>query len=195
MQMKTPKEATTILRKAHFLGQCDHESGGFKRVVENLNYSSTALLSVFKRHYTPELAEQHHRKPELIANHVYANRMGNNEDGDGWKYRGRGYLQLTGKENYKLFSDYIGEDCVKNPNLVATKYKIESAAWFFESNKLWEICDRGITNADISVLTRRINGGLNGINHRIERTHYWYNYLIESKKKSEKYLNELKKRS
>ena len=155
---------TTNLRLAHFLAQCGHESGGFKAVNENLNYGAKGLLGVFPKYFNAATAAQFERKPELIAAKVYANRMGNGDEAskDGWKFRGRGYIQLTGKSNYTNFTKFIGEDCVANPDLVATKYPLASAAFFFNSNSLWAICDKGADDATVTAVTKRVNGGTIG---------------------------------
>jgi len=177
------KEITSELRRAHFLSQCAHESMNFKVTEENLNYSSKALRSVFGKYFNCEtIALKYHRKPEQIANRVYADRMGNGNEasGDGWKFRGRGFIQLSGYNNYFLFSEYIGEDCVANPDLVSTKYALESAAWYFTVNRLWKICDKGPSIAVIRELTKRINGGLNGINDRVKK---FFIYFTPVKKK------------
>jgi putative chitinase len=160
---------TTPLRMAHFLAQCSHESINFTAIRENLNYSAKALMGTFKKYFpTLELALQYERKPEKIGNKVYASRMGNGDEssGDGFNYRGRGYIQLTGKSNYKAFSDFIGEDCVANPDLIATKYPLASAAFFFNNNNLWSICDKGDTSDVVLAVTKRVNGGTNGLAER-----------------------------
>jgi len=160
---------TTPLRMAHFLAQCSHESINFTAVRENLNYSAKALMGTFKKYFpTLELALQYERKPEKIGNKVYASRMGNGDEasGDGFNYRGRGYIQLTGKSNYKAFSDFIGENCVANPDLIATKYPLASAAFFFNNNNLWAICDKGDTSDVVLAVTKRVNGGTNGLAER-----------------------------
>ena len=117
---------TTNLRLAHFLAQCSHESGGFKTVSENLNYSKDGLVKIFPKYFPGTLAESYARQPEKIAARVYASRMGNGDETtkEGFKFRGRGYIQLTGKSNYTNFTKFIGEDCIANPDLVATKYPI-----------------------------------------------------------------------
>lgn len=164
----------TPIRAAHFFAQCAHESGNFKAFSENLNYGAAGLKSIFGKYFTTEKdALEYERKPEQIANRVYANRMGNGDEasGDGWKYRGRGALQLTGKNNYKEFSDYLKDpDVVVNPDVVATKYSFESAMFFFEKNRLWAICDKGINDEAIVELTKRINGGTHGLDDRKEKT-------------------------
>ena len=163
---------TNSLRLSHFLSQCAHESGNFKLVRENLNYSADGLLKIFPKYFKDKAtADSYARKPEKIANRVYANRMGNGDEasGDGFKYAGKGYIQLTGKDNYKQFSDFIGEDCVANPDLVATKYPLASAAFFFQKNKLWDICDKGATPEIVTAVTKRVNGGTHGLDDRLSK--------------------------
>ena len=173
LQLATAKfNINTPLRLCHFLSQCSHESGNFVAIRENLNYSIKGLMGVFGKYFTTEaVAKLYERQPQKIANRVYANRMGNGDEasGDGYNYRGRGYIQLTGKDNYKAFATFIGEDVVANPDLVATKYPLTSAGFFFNKNKLWEICDKGETVEVITSLTKRINGGTNGIDDRIAK--------------------------
>ena len=170
---------TTNLRLAHFLAQCAHESGSFKAVSENLNYSVDGLKNIFGKYFPGDLANSYARNPEKIASRVYGGRMGNGDEStkEGWKFRGRGYLQCTGKSNYELLSKEIGVDLISNPDLVATDYPLYSAAWFFKKNKLWEICDRGDSNEVIISLTKRINGGTNGITDRINKFKKYYNLL------------------
>ena len=170
---------TTNLRLAHFLAQCGHESGGFKAVNENLNYGAKGLLGVFPKYFNAATAAQFERKPELIAAKVYANRMGNGDEAskDGWKFRGRGYIQLTGKSNYTNFTKFIGEDCIANPDLVATKYPLASAAFFFNSNNLWVICDKGADDATVTAVTKRVNGGTIGLADRIKHFKEFYTAL------------------
>ncbi len=161
------------VRAAHFFAQTAHESGNFKAFSENLNYSADGLTKIFGKYFDAASAAKAARNPEKIANRVYANRMGNGNEasGDGWKYRGRGALQLTGKENYKAFADYLKKpEIMDNPDLVATEYSFESAIFFFEKNKLWAICDQGINDAAITSLTKRINGGTHGLDDRKEKT-------------------------
>jgi putative chitinase len=167
-------------RLAHFLSQVAHESGNFKFVKENLNYSAKGLVTIFKKYFATEtLALAYERKPEKIANKVYANRMGNGDEasGDGFKFCGRGYIQLTGKDNYKAFSAFIGEDCVANPELVATKYPLTSAAFFFDKNKLWDICDKGHSHEIVAAVTKRVNGGTIGLDDRIKHFNEYNNLL------------------
>lgn len=165
-------QLNTPLRLSHFLAQCAHESGNFKLVTENLNYSADGLLKVFPKYFKDKAtADAYARKPEKIANRVYGGRMGNGDEasGDGFRFRGRGYIQLTGKDNYRSFSDFIGEDCVSNPDLVATKYPLSSAAFFFEKNGLWGICDRGATPDVVTSVTKRVNGGTHGLDDRMAK--------------------------
>ena len=170
---------TNPLRLAHFLAQCGHESGGFKAVSENLNYSAKGLLGTFGKYFNATTAAQYERKPEMIASRVYGSRMGNGDEAskEGFKFRGRGYIQLTGKSNYTNFTKFIGEDCIANPDLVATKYPLASAAFFFDSNKLWSICDKGATDADVTAVTKRVNGGTIGLADRIKHFKEYYALL------------------
>jgi len=158
----------TNLRLCHFLAQCSTESGNFKAVNENLNYSKSGLMKLFSSYFPGNLSESYQFQPEKIASRIYGNRMGNGneESKEGWKFRGRGYIQLTGKQNYSIFSKFIGEDCVANPDLVATKYPLASAAFFFNNNNLWTICDEGSTEDVVTRVSRRVNGGDNGLDHR-----------------------------
>jgi len=151
---------TTNLRLAHFLAQCAQESTGFTATVENLNYSADRLMKVFPKYFrTVDTAAYAHNR-EKIGNRVYANRMGNGDEasGDGFKFRGRGYIQLTGKNNYTSFTGFVGEDCVANPDLVATKHPLASAAFFFNSNNIWAVCDRGADAATVTAVSTRVNG-------------------------------------
>jgi putative chitinase len=175
--IKGNKNLTNNFRLAHFLSQVAHESGNFRVLYENLNYSAAGLLKVFPKYFNATTAAQFARKPQLIANRVYANRIGNGNEssGDGWNYRGRGYLQVTGRANYKAFSEYIGEDCEKNPDLIATKYSLDSALWFFDRNKLWTLCDKGEEN--VPIVSRRVNGGTNGLQDRLNKFRSFMKYL------------------
>jgi len=171
---------TTPLRLAHFLAQCGHESGGFTAVRENLNYKAPGLMKIFKKYFpNAKIALQYEKKPDKIANLVYANRMGNGPEssGDGFNYRGRGYIQLTGKSNYQLFDKTVPEDITSNPDLVATKYPLASAAFFFNNNKLWTICDRGADSATVTSVTKRVNGGTIGLADRQKHFNEYYNLL------------------
>lgn len=170
---------TSSLRLSHFLAQCSHESGGFKATVENLNYSADGLKKIFPKYFPGNLNESYARNPEKIASRVYASRMGNGPETtkDGFKFRGRGYIQLTGKENYLKFGKFIGEDLISNPDLVATSYPLASAAFFFESNKLWAICDKGADRATVTAVTKRVNGGTIGLEDRILKFNKFYSLL------------------
>ena len=173
-------ELNTPLRLAHFLAQAGHESGGFKAVNENLNYGAKGLLGIFKKYFpTPEKAALYERKPEKIANLVYGGRMGNGAEatGEGYKFRGRGYIQLTGKDNYKAFDAVVPENLLETPDLVATKYPLLSAAWFFHKNGLHKIADGGATDAVVTSVTKRVNGGTIGLPDRIKHFKEYYSLL------------------
>jgi len=163
---------TSNLRLAHFLAQCALESMNFTAVVENLNYSAQRLQQVFPKYFRNVDVNAYARNPQKIGSRVYANRMGNGDEasGDGYKYRGRGYIQLTGKNNYQAFSGFIGEDCVANPDLVATTYPLASAAFYFKSNNLWPICDQGTSDATVRKVSVRVNGAdpPNGLAERLQ---------------------------
>lgn len=172
---------TTPLRLAHFLAQCGHESGGFRATSENLNYSAKGLMGIFKKYFpTAALAATYERKPEKIANRVYGGRMGNGPEasGDGHKFRGRGYIQLTGKENYTAFDKTVPEDILANPDLVASKYALASAAFFFNKNNLWVICDKGSSTEAVTAVTKRVNGGTIGLPDRIKHFNEYYKLLV-----------------
>lgn len=163
---------TNPLRLSHFLSQCAHESANFTALRENLNYSADGLLKIFPKYFKDRAtAEAYARKPEKIGARVYANRMGNGneESGEGYKFRGRGYIQLTGKDNYKQFGVFVGEDLVNTPDLVATKYPLTSAAFFFNKNGLWAICDKGDSVDVVTQVTKRVNGGTHGLDDRIAK--------------------------
>jgi len=168
-------------RAAHFFGQTAHETGGFKAFSENLNYGAKGLRGIFGKYFkTDAEALKYERKPEAIANRVYASRMGNGAEssGDGWKYRGRGALQLTGKSNYEAFAKYCNRpDVMTNPDLVATELAFESAMFFFERNKLWAICDQGVTDATILSISKKVNGGTHGLEDRKAKTKTYFSQL------------------
>jgi putative chitinase len=173
-------ELNTPLRLAHFLAQTGHESGGFKATSENLNYGAKGLLGIFKKYFPTEAkAKEYERKPEKIANLVYGGRMGNGPEasGEGYKFRGRGYIQLTGKDNYKAFDAVVPEDILANPELVASKYPLLSAAWFFHKNGLHKIADKGATDTVVTEVTKRVNGGTIGLADRIKHFKEYYNLL------------------
>jgi putative chitinase len=170
----------SALRLAHFLAQCGHESGGFRLTKENLNYSAKGLNGIFKKYFpTLESALPYERKPEKIANKVYGGRMGNGPEstGDGAKFCGRGYIQLTGKDNYTAFGKSIGEDVCANPQVVAEKYALLSAAWFFNKNGLHKMADGGSTDAVVTSITKRVNGGTIGLPDRIKHFKEYYHLL------------------
>ena len=160
--------ADSRIRLAHFFAQVLHESGCMRFDMENLNYSSDALARVFRKHFTTrEEADAYARQPEKIANRVYANRMGNRSEasGDGWKYRGRGLIQLTGRSNYQAFAEWVGDQrVVDEPDLVSTEYAVHSAVFFWDRNSLNRFADKD----DVVGLTKKINGGVNGLAHRRE---------------------------
>ena len=172
-------EIDTPLRLSHFLGQCAHESNGFKVKNENLNYSADGLKKIFPKYFPDDLADEYARQPEKIANRVYSNRMGNGdeESGDGWAYRGAGYVQLTGRNNYVDFGESIDIDIENNPDLVREEYPLLSAAWFFYKNGINEISDMGSSIDIIKKVTNRVNGGLIGIDSRITLFNKFYNLL------------------
>jgi len=170
---------TNVLRLAHFLSQCGHESGNFKAVSENLNYTAAGLKNIFPRYFPGNLNESYARQPEKIASRVYGSRMGNGDEAskEGYKFRGRGYIQLTGKSNYTAFDKFVEDDILANPELVATKYPLMSAAFFFNSNNLWTICDRGADVATVTAVTKRVNGGILGLEDRIKHFKEFYSLL------------------
>ena len=173
-------QINTPLRLCHFLAQCAHESGNFKAVSENLNYGASGLLGIFKKYFPTEAkAKEYERKPEKIANRVYADRMGNGPEssGDGFKYRGRGYIQLTGKVNYQSFDKIVDENVTDNPDLVATKYPLLSAAWFWNSRTLNILADKGATDADVTAITKKVNGGTHGLDDRLAKFKKFYALL------------------
>jgi len=166
---------TNSLRLAHFLAQCAHESAGFTVVYENLNYSADGLKAIFPKYFPDPLNQSYARNPAKIGARVYADRMGNGDEasGDGYTFRGRGYIQLTGKSNYAAFGKSVGEDTIADPDLVATKYPLASAGFFFDSHEIWTICDGGSTDAVITAVTKKVNGGTNGL---ADRTQYFNKY-------------------
>jgi len=188
--LKTVLKISNDERLAHFMGQCHTETGGFKSDSENLRYTKERLLSTFKHDFDINkdrvLSATERAKadtlvghPDKIANFVYANQNGNGNEasGDGWKHRGFGSLQLTGYSNQLAFSKFIGDsEIMNNPSLIATKYYFESAIFFFNNKKLWAYCDKVDTNSIIYV-SKRVNGGTNGLDHRIKWTNYYINLL------------------
>jgi putative chitinase len=173
-------QINTPLRLAHFLAQCGHESGGFRVTQENLNYSAKGLAGIFKKYFPTEAAATPYaRQPQKIANKVYANRMANGSEasGDGYKFRGRGYIQLTGRDNYTQFGKAIGEDITSNPDVVASKYSLLSAAWFWSKNGLNKLADGGTTDSTVTSITKRVNGGTIGLADRIKHFKEYYHLL------------------
>jgi putative chitinase len=168
----------TNAQAAHFFGQCAHESNNFKAFSENLNYSAQGLQGIFKKYFpNAAIAAQYARKPEKIANKVYGGRMGNGPEssGDGYKYRGRGPIQLTGKDNYTAFSQAVGRpDVLTNPDLVAGELAFESALWFFRKNGLLAIADKGTSVPVITQISKRVNGGTIGLDDRIKKTQQFF---------------------
>jgi putative chitinase len=170
----------TPLRLSHFLAQCAHESGNFKFMSENLNYSAKGLMGVFKKYFPTEaVAKQYERKPDKIANKVYASRMGNGDEasGEGAKFKGRGFIQLTGKQNYQAFFKSIGVPVDTDPNTVATIYPLLSAAWFWNSRNLNAIADKGATNQVVTDITKKVNGGTHGLEDRISKFKLFHSTL------------------
>lgn len=175
------------LEAAHFLAQCAHESQVFTKFEENLNYSKSSLIKTFNKYFVIiELAERYEYKPEKIANRVYSGRMGNGpeESGDGWKHRGFGAIQLTGKNNHIEFSNWIGDDRIKgDPSIIAEEYPIDAAIYYFDENNIWDLCD---SFADSSILrvSKSVNlgnhaSGLtpNGLKDRIDWTKKIYSWV------------------
>lgn len=178
LKMKDVLKIPTIEATAHFVGNTFHETGGFNRFEENLNYSESGLKSTFAKYYSdPKLAKTEARKPELIANRVYGGRMGNTQAGDGWKFRGRGALQTTGRTNYTLLGKFLGVDLLTNPDLVATKYVLQSAVFYFESNKLWKLAST-VTPESIRKVRKAVNGGSIGLSAVTELVNKFYKLMI-----------------
>lgn len=178
-QIPAIKSANTALRLAHFLAQCSHESVGFTVVYENLNYSAEGLKDTFPSYFPGSLADSYARDPAKIGARVYANRNGNGDEasGDGYTFRGRGYIQLTGKTNYADFGKFVSVDTVADPDLVATRYPLVSAEFFFDSNRIWTVCDGGASNEVITAVTRKVNGGINGLADRTRLFNEYYALL------------------
>lgn len=171
---------TTLVRGAHFFGQCAHETNNFKSFVENLNYTAQGLIINFPKHFDMINAPDYAHQPEKIANHVYANRMGNGDEslGNGWKYRGRGAIQLTGLKDYTAFNTYKpASNAIINPDILETEYCFETALYYFNVNRIWEICDFGVDVNTITRVTEKINGGTNGLGDRIIQTQKYMHML------------------
>ena len=187
-------DISTVVRLAHFLAQTSHESGDFKVKAENLNYSASGLANTWPKRFamkavdgslivgTPnDLANSIAHQPEKIANIVYSDRMGNGDvsTGDGFKYRGRGYIQLTGKDNYTAITSDSGIDFINQPDLLLQdEYAMMSAGFFWHTIKANNIADLGIDNSTVNLITRKINGGIVGLQDRIDRLNKIYNKLV-----------------
>ena len=167
-------------RAAHFFGQTAHETGNYATLSENLNYSADGLKSIFGKYFPDNLAASYSRQPEKIASRVYANRMGNGNEatGDGYKFRGRGYIQLTGRDNYTAFGKSIDVAIEENPDIVSTTHALTSAAWFWSKNKLNEIADTGATDEVVTKITKRVNGGTIGLADRIKHFKEFHTLLV-----------------
>ena len=165
-------------RGAHLLGQVVHESGSFKLTKENLNYSVEAMMRVWPSRFpTKESAEPYAKNPKALADKVYSGRMGNKE-GEGHKWIGRGFLQLTGFNNVRSFaSDIRLPEVMDDPTLLEKEYAMDTAIWFFKKNNLWKICDEGVSDSVIRKLTKKINGGYTGLDHRIKETKKIYEWV------------------
>lgn len=162
---------------AHFFGNLDHESGGFTIVEESGMYSAQRLVQIFGKYFpTLAISQQFAYKPEAIFNKTYGGRMGNNSPGDGWKYRGRGFMQTTGKYSYDRLGKNLGVDLIKNPDLVATKYPLESALFYFTDNKLWGLVS-DISEESIRLIRKRVNGGYNGLDDVRNKVKMYYNMM------------------
>jgi putative chitinase len=177
------KGGNTPLRLAHFIGQCAHESAGFYHVYECLNYSADGLRKYFPQYFPDQataLAYAHNE--ERIASRLYANRMGNGNEAskDGYRFRGRGYIQLTGKDHYRYFSKFIGKNCIVNPDLVAEQYPLLSAAFFFSLKDIWRLCDQGSLAENVASITHRINGGFNGLDQRMVYFKYFSSIIFHT---------------
>lgn len=169
----------SALRLAHFLAQCGHESAGFKATSENLNYSADGLKKIFGMYFPGDLANDYARQPAKIGARVYANRMGNGDEasGEGYTYRGRGYIQLTGKANYTQLGSAIGEDVLTNPDRVASEFALLSAAWFWDSRNLNQLADGGAGDEVVTAITKKVNGGTIGLDDRISHFKTYYALL------------------
>lgn len=189
-KMKEVFSISSDIALAHFVGQLDKETGGFKNEIENLNYSEKRLLVIFRRDFDLnrnrkldfneiELAKEMAGKPIQIANFVYANQNGNGNEqsGDGWKYRGRGAIMLTGKYNYEEFRKWLKLPSL-NPDLVATTYYWQTALFFFEKNKIWRLCT-DVTDKTITRVSKVVNGGTIGLAQRIEKTKMYYEIITK----------------
>ena len=166
-------------RGAHLLGQVVHESGSFKLTRENLNYSAESMMRVWPSRFpTKESAEPYARNPKALAENVYFGRMGNDSKEKASLYIGRGFLQLTGFSNVKAFASDMGKpEVIEDPSLLEKEYAMDTAIWFFQKNNLWKICDEGVNDSVIKKLTKKINGGYTGLDHRIKETNKIYEWV------------------
>ena len=166
-------------RGAHLLGQVIHESGSFKLTRENLNYSVESMMRVWPSRFpTKESAEPYARNPKALAENVYFGRMGNDSKEKASLYIGRGFLQLTGYDNVKAFASDMGKhEVMTDPSLLEEDYAMDTAIWFFQKNNLWKICDEGVSDDTVKRLTRKINGGYTGLDHRIKETNRVYDWV------------------
>ena len=166
-------------RGAHLLGQVIHESGSFKLTRENLNYSAKSMMRVWPSRFpTEESAAPYARNPKALAENVYFGRMGNDTKEKASLYIGRGFLQLTGYNNVKAFASDMGKpEVMEDPSLLEEAYAMDTAIWFFQKNNLWKICDEGVNDDTIKRLTRKINGGYTGLDHRIKETNKVYEWV------------------
>lgn len=179
LKMKEVFKIPTIEAVAHFAGNTDHETGGFIRFEENLNYDSKGLLKTFSKYFkTLADANNSARRPQRIANIVYGGRMGNDNINDGWKFRGRGALQTTGKNNYSRLGEFLGIDLISNPDLVATTYAFESAIFYFVDNNLWQMCST-VNDASIRKVRKAVNGGSIGLDDVNKKVKHYYSLLTK----------------
>lgn len=165
-------------RAAHLMGQASHESGHWRHTRENLNYSADSMMRVWPSRF-PDLAscEGYSRNPSALADKVYGGRMGNSST-EGKVFLGRGFLMITGKNNYRAFSSDMGlPDIMTDPDLLATDYAFDTALWFFNKNKLFDIADKGVNEEIIKKITKRVNGGYHGLDDRLEQTNKIYEWL------------------
>ena len=172
-------QINSSLRLAHFLAQCAHESGNFKTTVENLNYSAERLKEIFPKYFPGNLAGSYAGQPEKIASRVYGGRMGNGDEAsrEGFKFRGRGYIQLTGKDSYRAFTTTLEDNIIEDPDLVASKYPLLSAAWFWSRNSLNALADQGASDEAVTQVTKRVNGGTVGLADRIQQFKLFHGLL------------------
>ena len=177
LKIKEVLKIPTLEATAHFVGNTYHETGGFKVFEENLNYSSRGLLAIFSKYFkTLAEANEYARNPQKIANRVYGGRMGNDTNNDGYKFRGRGALQTTGKNNYRLLGAFLGINLLSNPNPVSSTYAFESAIFYFESNKLWKMCSK-VDDASIKAVRKAVNGGSIGLEDVNQKVKYFYQLM------------------